>query len=57
MCKDKKIKVCIVVISLGGGGLERSVALLSQMLSKRGYEIHMVLLQNRIDYPYSYNFV
>lgn len=47
------IKVCIVAISLAKGGLERSTALLSKMLSHAGYEVHIVLLTNAIDYEYA----
>ncbi len=53
--KEKKFKVCLVAISLGKGGLERSCAMLSQMLCKKGHEVHLVLLNNEIDYPFSGN--
>ncbi len=45
-------KVCIVTISLAKGGAERSCAILSEMLSNLGYEVHLVLLNDAIDYPY-----
>lgn len=51
--KTIPIKVCIVAISLAKGGLERSTALLSRMLSRAGYEVHVVLLTNAIDYEYA----
>jgi glycosyltransferase involved in cell wall biosynthesis len=47
------IKVCIVAISLAKGGLERSTALLSKMLSRAGYDVHIVLLTDAIDYQYA----
>ena len=46
-------KVCIVTISLGKGGAERSSAVLSQMLDAMGYDVHIVVLSNEIDYPFS----
>ncbi len=49
---DKKIKICLVTISLGGGGAERSTALLSKLLEKKGYEVHLVVLTDKIDYAY-----
>ncbi|MEL6811477.1 MAG: glycosyltransferase [Bacteroidota bacterium] len=51
--QGKHKKICIVTISLGKGGAERSCAMLSQMLSKMGHEVHIVLLNDRISYPYS----
>lgn len=50
---DKKIKVCIVTISLSKGGAERSTALLSRMLYNTGFEVHLVTLNDSIDYQYS----
>lgn len=45
-------KVCIVSISLGKGGAERSTALLSQMLNSLGYQVHLVILTDDISYGY-----
>ncbi len=45
-------KVCIVSISLGKGGAERSTALLSQMLNSLGYQVHLVILTDDISYEY-----
>ena len=53
MATEKKFKVCLVAISLGQGGAERSTALLSQMLEMRGYDVHIAILNSSIDYPYS----
>lgn len=53
MSIEKKYKVCLVAISLGKGGAERSTALLSQMLQSKGHEVHIVILNNLIDYPYA----
>ena len=53
MPTKKKFKVCLVSISLAKGGLERSCALLSQMLEGHGHQVHLVILNDEIDYPYS----
>lgn len=47
-----KIKVCIVSVSLAKGGLERSCANLSILLSDYGYDVHLVTLNDDIDYEY-----
>jgi glycosyltransferase involved in cell wall biosynthesis len=49
----KKFKICLVSISLAKGGAERSVAMLSQMLSSLGHDVHIVVLNNEIDFKYS----
>jgi glycosyltransferase involved in cell wall biosynthesis len=49
----KQIKVCLVAISLSEGGAERSTALLSKMLSNEGFDVHLVIIKNKIDYEYS----
>lgn len=46
-------KICIVSTSLGKGGAERFSALLSEMLTDLGYEIHILIINNDIDYHYS----
>lgn len=48
----KKIKVCIVSVSLAKGGLERSCANLSILLSDYGYEVQLVTLNDDVDYAY-----
>ncbi|MCB0464733.1 MAG: glycosyltransferase [Aequorivita sp.] len=53
MAAEKKFKVCLVSISLAKGGLERSCAMLSQMLEAKGHEVHLVILNDEIDYPFS----
>ena len=53
MARENGMKVCLVAISLGRGGAERSTALLSQMLEMKGYDVHLVVLNDLIDYPYS----
>ena len=50
-----QIKVCLVAISLGRGGAERSTALLSQMLTEKGFNVTIVILYDVVDYPYKGN--
>ncbi len=50
--QNKHKKICIVTISLGKGGAERSCAMLSRMLSQQGHDVHITLLTDEIDYPY-----
>lgn len=47
-----KKKVCIISISLAKGGLERSCANLSILLSDNGYDVHLVVLNDDVDYEY-----
>tara|TARA_R100001369_G_scaffold92840_1_gene140313 strand:- start:6668 stop:7774 length:1107 start_codon:yes stop_codon:yes gene_type:complete len=47
-----QIKVCLVAISLGGGGAERATGLLSRMLHKKGFNVSIVILNDVMDYPY-----
>ena len=49
----KQIKVCLVAISLSDGGAERSTALLSKMLTNEGFDVHLAIINNKIDYDYS----
>ena len=48
----KHFKICLVSISLAKGGAERSCAMLSEMLSDSGHDVHIVLLNNQIDFPF-----
>ncbi len=52
MIKTNTKKICIVVSSLGVGGAERSSALLSEMLFDLGFDVHIVSVLDKIDYPY-----
>jgi len=45
-------KVCLVSISLAKGGAERACAMQSEYLSALGYQVHIVILNDAIDYPY-----
>ena len=49
----QKFKICLVSISLAKGGAERSCAILSQMLDQQGHEVHLVILNNEIDFPFA----
>ncbi len=51
MCKIKK--VCLFTISLAGGGAEKSTSILSTILEKQGYDVHIVTLTNDVKYNYS----
>lgn len=50
--RDQHFKVCLVSISLAKGGAERSCAMLSQMLFNEGHEVHIVTLNNNIDFDF-----
>lgn len=50
---EQEVRVCLVSISLGKGGAERSTALLSTMLTQVGFRVTTIILTNRIDYTYS----
>lgn len=45
-------KLCIVSVSLAKGGAERSAAVLSELLYNLGYDVHIAILTNQIDYTY-----
>jgi len=51
--QNKNNKICITSLSLGKGGAERSAAILSQLLDNLGYEVHIAILNDEIDYPYA----
>lgn len=50
---NQNVRVCIITISLGKGGAERSTAILSTMLSHIGFDVTIITLTNLIDYTYS----
>jgi len=51
--QTNKIKVCLVAISLGKGGADRSCALLSEMLSEQGFEVHLAILNDTVVFNYN----
>lgn len=50
---EKSIKICLIAISFGKGGLERVTTLLSKMLVNEGFRVTNVILTDRIDYSYA----
>ena len=50
--RDQHFKICLVTISLARGGAERSCAMLSQMLFDNGHNVHLVTLNNEVDFAY-----
>lgn len=46
-------KLAFIINHLEGGGAEKVVIRLSQALAERGHEIHIILLENKIDYTTS----
>ncbi len=53
MPKDTHKKIAIVVTSLAGGGAERSTALLSRMLDKKGFQVTIITLSDGVDFEYA----
>ena len=51
--KDTHKKIALVTISLAGGGAERSLGILSTMLSRLGHSVHIVTLRDDIKVPYT----
>ncbi|WP_026753711.1 glycosyltransferase [Sediminibacter sp. Hel_I_10] len=47
------MKIALVGISLAQGGAERSMAMLSEMLTERGFEVYIIILNDDIAYAYS----
>ncbi|MET0760419.1 MAG: glycosyltransferase [Flavobacterium sp.] len=47
-----KTKIAIISYSLGGGGAERFGGLLSCILNDLGYEIHNIIITEKVDYDY-----
>ena len=46
------LKICVVSISLSRGGAERSTSILTKMLNDEGFDVHLVLLTDAIDYEF-----
>jgi len=46
-------KIGIVTTSMGQGGVERFTAVLSKLLSQQGYEVHIIITKNEVNYDYS----
>ncbi len=50
-----KNKIAIISHSLGKGGAERFAGTLSFMLTDLGYQIHHIIINDAVDYPFSGN--
>jgi len=46
-------KICIVTTSLANGGAERFSAELSFLLTKLGFQVHILMTKDKIDYDYT----
>ncbi len=46
-------KIAIVSASLGTGGAERFAGLLSFMLTKLGFEVYHIIIEDQVDYEFS----
>lgn len=53
MNTDKVKKIGLVTVSLGKGGAERSVAILSKMLHNLGHQVFMITLNSKIEHEFS----
>ena len=49
---NKKYKIALVGYTLDKGGLEKVISNLSVMFGKNGFEVHNVILQDSIEYPF-----
>lgn len=49
----EKNKIALVTYSLSAGGLERVVANNTFLFEKMGYEVHLYVLESKIDYPFT----
>lgn len=50
--QDKKTKIALLAYRLSGGGLEKVMSSLSLYFDKVGLEVHNIVLEDYIDYPY-----
>ncbi|MCW4468407.1 glycosyltransferase [Flavobacterium sp. MFBS3-15] len=53
MQQTNEIKICLIGDMLSDGGAERVTADLSNYFHSQGIEVHIVIIQNKITYPYS----
>ncbi|KAA5535295.1 glycosyltransferase [Paenimyroides baculatum] len=49
----KKNKIALVTYSLSSGGLERVVANSTFLFEEMGYDVHLYVLESKIDYPFT----
>ncbi len=50
--QDKKIKIALLAYRLSGGGLEKVMSSLSIYFSKVGLDVHNIVLEDFVEYPY-----
>lgn len=50
--QHKKLKIALLAYRLSGGGLEKVMSSLSLYFDKVGLEVHNIVLEDYIDYPY-----
>jgi N-acetylgalactosamine-N,N'-diacetylbacillosaminyl-diphospho-undecaprenol 4-alpha-N-acetylgalactosaminyltransferase len=50
--QGKKNKIALVGYTLADGGLERAFASLSEVLSASDFEVHVIILENKVAYAY-----
>ena len=46
-------KIAIISNSLGAGGAERFSGLLSIMLADLGFEVHVIIIENQVLFPFT----
>ena len=50
--QDKKTKIALLAYRLSGGGLEKVMSSLSVYFAKIGLDVHNIVLEDFVDYPY-----
>ncbi|MGV8994332.1 MAG: glycosyltransferase [Flavobacterium sp.] len=50
--QDKKTKIALLAYRLSGGGLEKVMSSLSLYFDKVGLDVHNIVLEDYVDYPY-----
>jgi glycosyltransferase involved in cell wall biosynthesis len=53
MTNVNTLKICIVLSSLSNGGTERLGAVLSKILTRLGYNVHIVITHDAVEYDFS----
>ena len=49
----EKNKIALVTYSLSSGGLERIVANSTFLFEEMGYDVHLYVLESKVDYPFT----
>ena len=50
--RTDEIKIALISHSLGGGGAERAAGMLSKLLSDDGFDVHNIIINDRVDYEF-----